>query len=594
MDEIPLLHDIVVIFGLSIAVLLFMHRIHLPAVVGFLFTGILSGPHGFGLIKAESDVQVLANIGIVLLLFIVGMEFSFNKILEYRSFFFIGGSLQVFLTVLCGLAIGLIFNRGWHEALFFGFLLSLSSTAIVLRVLSEKLATDTPHGRVILGMMIFQDIIAIPMMLVTPLLCGVCQTFDLHLLWVILKGIGILGAVLFSAKKIVPWLLYRISKTRSRELFILTVFTICSSVTWVTSSLGLSLSLGAFCAGLIISESEYRTEAIGDILPFQDIFTSFFFVSIGMLLDIGFFMQQPIKILLITLGVLSLKFGVASLSTIILGMPLRTAVVVGLAMSQVGEFSFVLARTGSAYHLGSDYNYQLFLAVALLSMAVTPSLMSYSHHLANRLLKLPFPDWLKAGFRSPGMEERKGMKDHLVIVGFGLNGRNLAHAAQSGNIPYLVLEMNAETVKREKQRGEPIQFGDASHESVLQHAHITEAKVIAVVINDPVAAMRIVQCSRKLNPHVTIVVRTRYLKEMKTMYTLGADEVIPDEVGTSIELTTRVLKNYSVPFEKVQEVLLGMKIEGFEVLRELYLVRSSMDAKVPVNVREEKIQLKEG
>lgn len=566
MDEIPLLHDIVIIFGLSIGVLLLMYRIHMPAIVGFLCTGVLCGPHALGLIRDEADVQVLANIGIILLLFSVGMEFSFKKIAEYWSYFLIGGSLQVGLTALGGMLVGFITGAGLGEALFLGFLLSLSSTAIVLRLLSEKMENDTPHGRVIIGMMIFQDIIAIPMMLAVPLLGGVAKTFTMETFWIFIKGLGILGLVLFSADKIVPFLLWRIARTRSRELFLLAVFTICSSVAWLTSNLGLSLSLGAFLAGLIISESDYRNEALGDILPFQDIFTSFFFVSIGMLLNLNFFLEHPFTILAMTLGVILLKAFCAGISCFILKMPLRTIILTALAMSQIGEFAFVLAKEGEAIRLGSEYHYQLFLVVALLSMAITPALMAAAPYLADQALRLPLPTWLKNGLNTPEKKQHS-FKDHTLIVGFGVSGQMLARSSKSSNIPYVILEMNADTVRKEKKKGELIYFGDASHESVLYHANIKEAKVVAILINDSEAVFRILETARKLNPKIHIIARTRYLVDMQRLLEKGADQVVADDLGASVEVFTRVLHAYEVGSEDLEKVINDMKADfhGFDL-----------------------------
>ncbi len=565
--EVPLLQDIAIIFALSIGILLLCHKIHLPNIVAFIITGILCGPHALRLISDESSVQTLADIGIVLLLFIVGLEFSFKKLLEYKRFFLIGGFLQVGLTVIGGFIIGLCAGSPPKESLFLGFLISLSSTAIVLRLLAEKMESDSPHGKVIVGMMIFQDIVAIPMMLMIPILAGTNHEWKIESLLIIGEGILILAAVIFSAVKLVPSLLYYVAKTRNKELFLLTVFTICTSVAWITSSIGLSLSLGAFLAGLIISDSEYRSEAIGDILPFQDIFTSFFFVSVGMLLDVGFFLSEPIKILLIVLGIQVMKASFAGAATFVLGMPLRTVVLTAVAMSQIGEFSFVLAKAGAVYELGSDYHYQLFLSVALLTMALTPTLMQNSSKLASLLLRLPLPVQLKSGLKPLRPEEQHTFKDHTIIIGYGISGRHLAHAAREAKIPYLILEMNAETVKKEKLRGEPIHFGDAMHESVLHHARIAEAKAIAVVINDPVAVGHIVEVARKLNPHIYIIVRIRYLNEMKEMYDRGADDVIPDEFGSSLEVFTRVLKKYEIPNEHVQEIISDIRVEGYQMYR---------------------------
>ncbi len=253
----------------------------------------------------------------------------------------------------------------------------------------------------------------------------------------------------------------------------------------------------------------------------------------------------------------------------LLGMPLRAVAMAGIALCQIGEFSLVLAKAGSGYDLASEYQYQLFLAVSLLTMALTPTLMALSPYIAEFLLRLPFPVRLKSGLR-PMQEAHKKIQDHIVIVGYGLSGIHLAHSAKEGKIPYAILDMNAEIVKHEKQKGEPIHFGDATHESVLHHVNVGEAKVVAVVINDSHSASRIVEMARRLNPKAYILVRTRYLREMKLMYQVGADEVIPDEFGSSIEIFTRVLRKYQIPNQEVEKIVSAMRFEGYEMLRVLF------------------------
>lgn len=576
METIPLLNDIVAIFALSIFVILLCHRIKLPTIVGFLITGVLAGPHGLGVVSHVEDVSNMASIGIVLLLFAVGMEFSFKKIIEYRKFFFIGGAIQVFITTFCGYLIGQFLGRGAGESIFLGCLLSLSSTAIVLRALDQKGESNSPHARAIVGILIFQDIIAIPMMLATPLIGASTASLDVDFLWVLLKGVGILVVVVFAALKLVPRLLYAIAKTRSRELFLLSVLAICFSTAWLASIVGLSLSLGAFLAGLIVSDSEYRNEAVGDILPFQDIFTSFFFVSIGMLLDITFLLSQPFTILLMAIGVILLKACIAGGATLLLGLPIRTAVIAGLALAQIGEFSFVLIKSGAEVGLASEYNYQLFLAISLLTMAMTPTLISWAPTIGKFVSDLP----ILSRFHSLAEREQfheTHQTDHLIIIGYGLTGRNLARSAKQANIPYIILEMNPETVRVEKGRGEPIHFGDATHHSVLHHLHVETAKSIAIAINDSTAAHRITELVRKMNPAANIVVRTRYMRDMKTLFSLGADEVIPDEFGSSVEVFTRVLQHFKVSEEKMTEIASEIRAEGYEMFQLLYKHPSSLD-----------------
>ncbi len=405
------------------------------------------------------------------------------------------------------------------------------------------------------------------MILLTPLLAGETGKLGESLLFHVTKGIGIILFVIASAKWIVPRVLYQITRTRSRELFLLTVVLICLSVAWLTYSAGLSLALGAFLAGLIISESEYGHQALGNILPFRDVFMSFFFVSIGMLFDFHFFLQQPVLIVLITVGVLALKTMIAGFSTTLLGFPLRTVILVGIALSQVGEFSFILSEVGVEYGLLAGNTYQMFLAVSVLTMSATPFIVALAPRIADFALRLPIPKMLKIGlYPIQGLKD-KGEKDHLIIIGFGVNGRNLARAARAGDIPYVIIEMNPEVVRDEKAKGEPICYGDATQEAILQHADIKDARIVVVAINDPSSTRRITEIIRQVNPGVYIIVRTQYLQEMKPLYELGANEVIPEEFETSVEIFSRVLAKYLVPREEIERFITEVRSDGYEMFR---------------------------
>lgn len=589
--EVPIIKEIVVIFALSIGVLLVCHRLKLPPVVGFLVTGVLCGPHGLGLVSAIDDVHDLATIGIVLLLFTVGMEFSIKNIIKYKYYFFGGGALQVFLTLGTIFLISLLaLNRPWNESVFLGFLISLSSTAIVLRALDEKGETESPHGRLILGILIFQDIIAVPMMLLVPLLAGVGEGLDLNHFYQFLLRITVLIVMAVSAFYAVPRLLYYVTRTRNSELFLLSILTICFAVAWITSSVGLSLSLGAFLAGLIVSESEYSDEAVSNVLPFEEIFTSFFFVSMGMLLDVSFVVHQPFLILAIAVLVLLIKSLIASGSALVLGMPLRSAVIAGLALSQVGEFAFVVAHSGINLGLVTDYGYQLFLAVSLLTMGVTPTLMYFSTFIASWLGKFPLPNRIKTGLNYHMIDSSHGkITGHIIICGFGLRGRHLARAAKTAGVPYLILEMNPETVKSEKSKGEPIRYGDSSHPSVLIHAGIRTAKTIAVVINDPIASKHIVKVARSLNSDVYIITRTRYFQEVPLMLQAGANDVIPDEFGSSLEIFTRVLQKAELSQDVLYKYVDDLRAEGYKALG-LHNRSINPPSPYPIDAKDAKIE----
>ena len=564
----PLLSDIVIIFGLSIMVLFVFSRLRIPAIVGFLLTGVLAGPYGLGLIKAIHEVEVLAEIGVVLLLFTIGMEFSLKALLRIRKSILLGGSLQVLFTILVTFVLASQqIGRTFGESLFIGFLVCLSSTAIVLKLLQEKAEMDSPHGQTSLAILIFQDLIVIPMMLFTPLLAGMGGDIGQSLLILFAKGAGVIVLVIVSAKWIVPQLLYQIARTRSRELFLLTVVVLCFAIAWITSSVGLSLALGAFLAGLIISESEYSYQALGNILPFRDVFTSFFFVSIGMLLDVGFLVESLPSVLTIVLIILTLKTITAGFTAVLLGFPLRTALLVGLTLAQVGEFSFILARSGLKEGLLAGEIYQLFLAVSVLTMAVTPFISSVAPYVTDSVMRLPIPSRLKSGLYPLEREKRASKNDHLVIIGFGVSGRNLSRAAAVAGIPHVIVDMNPETVREERKSGKPIFYGDATQETVLHHAGIEAARVVVVAISDAAATRRTIEIVRRLNPKVQVIARTRFLKEVKPLYDLGANEVVPEEFETSVEIFTRVLKKYLIPRDEIEKLISEVRSDGYQMFR---------------------------
>jgi CPA2 family monovalent cation:H+ antiporter-2 len=394
--ELELLKAIVVVIALAVAVLFLFHRLRAPTIVGFLLTGILAGPQGLGLIRASEQVDLLAEMGVILLLFTVGIEVSLKDILKLKKYVLVGGSLQVLLTVLAVFLITLYLEEPVGEALLLGFLVSLSSTAIVLRIIQKREEFNSLHGRTTLGILIFQDIAVVPMMLMIPLLPGAVHAASDPPLLIAAKALALIALIIICAKWVVPQVLYHIAKTEDRELFLLSIVAICLVVAWTTSMAGLSLGLGAFLAGLIISESPYSHQAFGNIVPLRDAFTSFFFISIGMLLDVNLLIQNPAYILLLALGAMTLKALLAGVAISLLGLPLRIIVLVALALSQIGEFSFVLSKVGFESGLISRENYQLFLDVTVLTMAATSLIMAVSPKVADGMLRLPLPSKFRA------------------------------------------------------------------------------------------------------------------------------------------------------------------------------------------------------
>lgn len=562
--DISLLQDIVVLLGLSVAVVFAFQRLRIPPILGFLLTGIIGGPSGLKLIEASHEVEMLSEIGVILLLFIIGMEFSLKSLAAIKNTVLIGGAIQVGGAILAAWLGAWLLGFSTPQAIFLGFLFSLSSTAIVLKALTERGEVNTPQGKVALAILIFQDIIVVPMMLVSPFLAGKSEGGLLDLLWLFGKAALVVSAVLWGASFLVPRMLYEIAKTRSRELFILFVIVICFAVAWITSSIGLSLALGAFLAGLIISESEYSHQATGVIIPFREIFASIFFVSIGMLADLSFLWQHLTTILGLTAAVIAIKMAVAGLAAYLLGYPIRTVILSGFLLFQVGEFAFILSETGIHLGLISEEIYQYFLAISLLTMAATPFLIGLSHRLTDPLKKLPSLAYSPA----KGSEDMvSALKDHLIIIGYGVGGKNVARAAKLAGIPYIILELNAVAVREARAEGEPIYFGDAAIHSVLEHVRVSSARVAVIAISDPKATNSIVLNIRSICHTVHIIARTKYLAEADESLRLGANEVVPEEFESSVEMFTRVLHRYLVPEDEIESYVNDIRSDSYQMLR---------------------------
>ena len=568
MEDISVLRDIIVIFTVSIGVVFVFQKIHLPSIAGFLVAGTLVGPYGLNLISDREQVQVLAEVGVILLLFTIGLEFSLTQLKSSKSLFLIAGPAQVFGVLVLIMGGGLIFGLSMKSAIFWGMLLSLSSTAIVLKALAERRENDTLHGRSTIGILIFQDLAVVPMMLMTPFLSDKGADGMGQILWTLMESLALVIAVVIAARVLVPKLLEHIVRARSRELFLLTVIVLGLGTAWLTSLAGLSLALGAFIAGLLISESEYSHQALAEVLPFRDSFNSLFFVSIGMLMDPRVLLEHLFLILVVVVTIFIGKFFTGVGAALAAGVPVRSAILAGVALAQVGEFAFILAQEGLKVGILSRETYNVFLAVSVLTMVITPFFIQWSPRIARRAEAFQrLHQWFPGRITHRADLSQLKLKDHVIIVGFGLNGRNLSKVLREFEIPFVVLEIRGEIVQMELGSGVPMQYGDATNPAILRQAQIDYAKVLVVATSDPFSARRIVQLARELNPSVHIVVRTRYLKELEELQQLGANEIIPEEFETSIEISTLVLQTYKLPKQVIMEKAEQIRREGYALLR---------------------------
>jgi CPA2 family monovalent cation:H+ antiporter-2 len=558
MHPIPFLREFVVIMAAAVVVVLACHRLRIPPVVGLLITGLVIGPSGLRLVAERTTVDVFAEIGIVFLLFTIGLEFSLERLREVRRAFFGGGTGQAVSTVVLVALVAAAAGLGAGRAVFLGFLVALSSTAVVLKLYAERGDLDAPQGKMVIGILLFQDFLTVPMLLLVPILAGQVEASVLAIVLRLGLGAVLVVAVFLAARYLMPRVLHAIVKTRVREAFVLGALGLCLGTGLVTESFGFSVALGAFLAGVVIAESPYSHQVVAEVSPFRDVFNSLFFISVGMLLDLAVATRHLPLVLALAAGILVLKSVVTFAVVRLLGYPSRTALLVGLALAQVGEFSFVVANAGAAAGLLAGEEMQYFLAASILSLAATPALIKLGPSLAARLVR---------GGALPSAAAVKVLRQHVVIVGFGVNGRNLARVLRETGIRYAVLELDGEIVRRALAAGEPVVYGDATRPDILQHCGVPRASVMVFGISDADALRRGIRLAREMNPSLHILVRTRRVVEIDDLYKLGASEVIAEEFETSIEVFNRVLRHFHVPRNVVEAQEKVLRAERYEALR---------------------------
>ena len=569
MTEPSTLRDLVILFAAALPIVFLFHRLHVPSVVGFLIAGIVIGPHSIGLIAAPAAVDSLAELGVVPLLFVVGLELSFRQLARQRGLILIVGVLQVLVTLAVAAAGARALGVPAGQALFAGFLIVHSSTVIVFAVLSERIELDSPHGRIAVGVLLIQDLCLVPMMLLTRLLGSPADaswtTFGAAL---VKAGVAI-AVIVLAAQLLMPALLRQIVQLRSRELFTGTIVLFCLGTAWLAAELGLSLALGALIAGLVISESEYSHQAIADILPFRDAFNSIFFISVGMLLRVDYLVTHLGELLAGALAIVVCKALVVLVVVLVVYRSWRVAVLTALSLAALGELSFVLARFALPWGLIDAAQYESFIGVAVITMLASPFLINVAPALTHRPGR-------RSEAESPAAATPPA-RNHVLIIGYGLNGENLATVLRQTGLPYVVLELNPERLATARRRGDPVVWGDATRSQVLREVGVAAAQVVVIAISDPVATRRIVALARQNNPQVPIIVRTRYVSEMEDLRRLGATDVIPEEFETSVEIFARALRLLRVPRNVITLQVDLIRKQGYGMLRGLRLPPQTLD-----------------
>jgi CPA2 family monovalent cation:H+ antiporter-2 len=554
-----LLTEIVLVMVVAVLVALVLRRLSVPPVVGFILAGVAIGPAGLGLVSDRHKIELVAEIGVMLLLFMVGLKISLKDLWRMRATVLGGGGLQYLATSATVALAARLFGIDWPGAVAFGLAIGLSSTALVIWLLEDAGQTGAPVGRTSIGVLLFQDLAVIPVMLGLPLLAGRAES-AVEVLLVAGESVAVVAGVIVAARFVVPWLCARIVAARSRELFTLTIVVIALGTAVLLGKFGVSMALGAFIAGMVISESEYVAQIVADVTPMRDVFNSLFFVSIGMLLELDVWLERPFTVAGLVVVVMVGKALIAGIAVLPAVRSLGTAVASGLALAQVGELAVVVMAQAQLLGLGGGGQWKLFLSVAVPTMIATPFVLRVA---------MPLSRWIEAWRPGPTPElaGTDAESDHVVVVGFGVIGRTVSRALEGLGVPYVVVDTNAAAIKEVTSGGGRSVFGDATRAAVLQAARIGAARAVIVAIPDASATRQVVALSKKLAPDVSILARTRYVLEVEPLEALGADEVIPEEFETSIELTSRVLDLYGASRAMIRQERQALRAAHYGAFR---------------------------
>ncbi len=566
MPEAGIFRDLLLLLGLATLMSFLMRRLSQSTVVGYLLTGLVAGPYGLRMISNVETVDHLAEIGVALLLFTVGLEFSLERLARMKQIALGGGSLQLGITVLLTMAVLLAAGLKTTEALFWGFLVAVSSTAIVMKVLEERNEIETMPGRISLGILLFQDLCVVPMMALVPVLAARQSAQMLEVVVALGKSLVVVAVIVASARYLFPRLLRAVAGVRSREVFVIATLFATLATAWGAAQMGLSLALGAFIAGVVISESEYAHQAMAAIIPFRDSFSSLFFVAIGMLIRVPYAVAHAPVVLGVTAAILLGKLLAGGAAVRIMGFPARLAVVCALAVSQVGEFSFVLLREGELRGMVPESFYQVFLSAAVLTLAATPGLVAAGPYVAR---------WFGKQGAFPGEAAADNaeapMSDHVIICGYGENGRRLAALLRENNLPYVIVDVNVHAVRHAKAAGETIYFGDLSSSEILRRAGVEQARAVVFAVSDPSILPLAISHARMLNPEVNIIARVKRIAFAAELRRAGATHVVAEEIEAWTEIAVRVMRIFGVPREVLAQQLGALRSGDYDMQRILPL-----------------------
>ena len=543
--------------------------LHLPPLLAYLAVGILIGPHALALLPDSEDTRYLAEFGVVFLMFSIGLEFSLPKLRSMRRTVWGLGGAQVVLTVLitliAGWVLGGYFNVGLAGAFALGGALAMSSTAIVMKMLSERAQLDTEHGRRIVGVLLFQDIAVVPLLVIVPALGAEAGVLAQTLAIATLKAAVLLTLLLVGGQRAMHWWLHTVARRKSQELFTLNLLFVTLALAWLTNAAGLSLALGAFVAGMLIAETEFRHRVEEDIKPFRDVLLGLFFVTIGMLLNVRLVIDNLGWVLLALILPVAFKFslifGLARGFGATTGTSIRTA----LALATAGEFGFVLLSQAGGLALIDPLVLQIVLAAMLLSMMAAPLLLQYSDRI---VLRVASSEWLLKSLEIAKIAQRAiAIDKHVVICGFGRSGQHLAKMLEQENIAFVALDLDADLVREAAAAGESVVYGDAARREALVAAGITRASALVVTYADTPSALKVLHHAHELVPTLAVIVRTRDDHDLERLTRAGATEVVPEILEGSLMLGSHALVLLGVPLSRVDRRVREVRDQRYRLLR---------------------------
>jgi len=543
------LQSVLILLATAVLVVVVFRSLRLPPLLGYLIVGVAIGPHALAWIPDTAEARGLAEIGVVFLMFSIGLEFSLPKLITMRRTVFGLGAAQVLATLLIVWGIASELGVEWRAGLILGGVLAMSSTAILARMLAERLELNSPHGRQIIGILLFQDIAVVPLLILIPALAAGTADLAANLGLALAKAVVVLALMLFIGQRLMRGWFHLVAQQKSSELFVLNVLLITLGLAYITEIAGLSLALGAFIAGALISETEYRYQVEVDIKPFRDVLLGLFFVTIGMLLDLNVVVGQAPWVLLALTVLLVLKALLIFGLSLAFGTDSAVALRTGLALASCGEFSFVLLARADALALVDAPLMQPVLAAMLFSMLAAPFMVERSGHLARRWSR---SDWMHRAMELHNIAVQSMSTDqHVVVCGYGRSGQNLARLLEKESIPFIALDLDPQRIREAVAAGESVVFGDAARREVLVAAGLLRAKALAITYSDTASALRILAHVQEMRPGLPVVVRTLDDTDIDRLKDAGAAEVVAEIMEGSLMLASTALMLMGVPLNRV-------------------------------------------